>query len=92
MLRSIDGKPYFLRRTETGYGVTSATKLTDRFHRSYSVQTAPDGEPLRCSCPDCYFRRNWCKHLQAVEVVYREEHPDVDIERREAAIAAGILP
>ena len=88
--RLISGKPYYLTPNEFGWGVTSAEKRTDRFHRTYQVWTDQKGRPVRCSCPHCFHQSMWCKHLKAVEEVYREQHPEVVAELLEQAIRCGI--
>ena len=73
--RDINGKPYTMTRNEWGWGVVANESPTDRFHRSYQLYCDKAGEPIRCSCPDCFHkmktvglgRNNWCKHMRAVE-------------------------
>lgn len=88
--RDINGKPYFFTPNGFGWGVTSAEKLTDRFGRTYQVWCDENGCPLRCSCPHCFHQSMWCKHLKAIEEIYREQHPEVVEEMRETAIRCGI--
>ena len=90
LVREINGKPYFFTRNKYGWGVTSAEKRTDRFHRSYQVWCDGSGRPMMCSCPHCHKACMWCKHLKAVEALYREQNPEAVEEIQEQAASCGI--
>lgn len=72
MNRTINGQPYAFTPIAGGFQVTSLARRTDRFHRTYKV-AVENGKPMRCSCPDCFHRSNWCKHLREVEKILRGE-------------------
>lgn len=69
---NIGDTPYTFTRDEKGWRVVPADSPTSRFYRSYRVYTEPNGTPLRCTCPHCYHRQAWCKHLQAAEQLQTE--------------------
>ncbi len=66
----VDGVPYHLVKGSMGWGVVCMSGKTDRFHRTYLIQLLPNGDPSKCSCGDCLHRKNWCKHLQALDQVF----------------------
>ena len=70
--RSIGGKPYTVRPNEFGWAVCPAESPTDRFHRAYQVFADGRGQPSKCSCPDCVYRANWCKHLREIEAMLND--------------------
>lgn len=88
--RMIGDTPYYFTPNEFGWGVTSAEKRTDRFHRTYQVWTDANGRPTRCSCPHCFHTTAWCKHLKAVEEIYREQHPEVLEQLKAEAARCGV--
>lgn len=66
--RTIAGQPYTLTQITSlegsGWRVTAASTLADRFHRSYFTRPTTSG--WRCTCPDHHHRGRACKHIQAV--------------------------
>lgn len=88
--RDIGGQPYTLVRVDPEtWRVTNATTPTNRFARSHIVRTTPLGAPLKCSCPHCFHKGAWCKHLRAVEELYYEDNPTVGERFLSESLRAG---
>lgn len=73
--RTINGEPYIFSQLRGGnWRVTANSQPTDHFHRSYTVNVL-HGRPASCSCPHCYERHAWCKHLRELEALLAELQP-----------------
>jgi hypothetical protein len=95
MTRNIDDVPYSFTRTENGdWHVVRLDKMTDRFYRNYRVQVNEFGRPTKCSCPDCFYRSAWCKHLKVIEAIYRELKAEQTVEEvvESKAVQGALFP
>lgn len=66
---TLKGAPYVFTKNDQGWGVVAASSPTDRFHRSYQVTCDENGNPVKCSCPDNFYRGGVCKHMQGVQQI-----------------------
>lgn len=94
MIRDINGTPYSFVQITTpegmpGWAVGCRERMTDRFHRNYTVRLTADGMPKNCTCAHHMKRGAYCKHMQEIEKITRESDPIHDTRLAEEAVRCG---